>query len=410
MIGEAEKQAVQGWHELLIAHLGQAGATLVWTLISVAGAVLTLMSARYTLVLGYRGLPNGSPERQVYDSLISSLRQGGIPARLYSLLLTRFLGTMEVVLGDAGTAQFAFGMEKGAPLWTAAAFNRCLLFTAPYMMATILVIWAVSGHVGPAEAVLGLKSDSSSLQRALVAIAGVPIVTASFGRLRIHQLAFRLMQYDDETAERLVRKMRFWRVMSLICLAAMLSAFYAASSGTYVAVFIIATSQLTSTAAIRCSGVYRDSQWAWTGNFGLVSVAAAVSTAIWLSAMHVGGSVFLLAFLLLGLLGSVLWILLSVITESLGKALSLAVSTPAGIFVFIAAANVLSPLSMWHQFGPILLFIGVFSLTNLLLIGRLLVLLGHYSQEASNFKDGGHIYLDSLISSWRSVFSCCSRA
>src|SRR5207237_800604 len=51
------------------------------------------------------------------------------------------------------------------------ALNRCLLLALIYPIATILLIWAVSGHVGPAEAVLGLKPDVSGWSRSFVALA-----------------------------------------------------------------------------------------------------------------------------------------------------------------------------------------------------------------------------------------------
>jgi hypothetical protein len=50
---------------------------------------------------------------------------------------------------------------------------RCLLLALIYPIVTIFLIWAVSGHVGPAEAALGSTSDLPGWRR-----------TLSFGRLK----------------------------------------------------------------------------------------------------------------------------------------------------------------------------------------------------------------------------------
>jgi hypothetical protein len=65
----------------------------------------------------------------------------------------------------------AFGLKKPAPLWTAPALDRCLLLALIYPIATIFIIWAISGHVGPAEAALGLEPDISGWARGLAAAA-----------------------------------------------------------------------------------------------------------------------------------------------------------------------------------------------------------------------------------------------
>src|SRR5262249_34547019 len=52
----------------------------------------------------------------------------------------------------------AFERETPVPLWTAPAFDRCLSVALIYPVASILVIWLVSGDVGPAEAPLGLQA------------------------------------------------------------------------------------------------------------------------------------------------------------------------------------------------------------------------------------------------------------
>ena len=123
-------------------------------------------------LLAKGGEPEGSLERQDYDKLRASLAGGNLAARLYAKWLTAFLDQVERFFGDAGMADrtlfpHAFGFQKPAPLWTAPAFDRCLLLALIYPFATIFIIWAVSGHVGPAERALGLKPDISGWWRYL---------------------------------------------------------------------------------------------------------------------------------------------------------------------------------------------------------------------------------------------------
>ena len=105
-------------------------------------------------------------ERQDYDALRASLEGGNRAARLYAKWLTAFLDWIERFFGNSR----AFGLKKPAPLWTVPAFDRCLLLALVYPFVTIFVIWAISGHVGPAEAALGLKPDLSGWRRGLAAV------------------------------------------------------------------------------------------------------------------------------------------------------------------------------------------------------------------------------------------------
>jgi hypothetical protein len=75
----------------------------------------------------------------------------------------------------------AFGLKKPAPLWTAPAFDRCLLLALIYPIATIFVIWAISGHVGPAETALSLTPDVPGLSRAL-GVAAIGFSSFAFWR------------------------------------------------------------------------------------------------------------------------------------------------------------------------------------------------------------------------------------
>src|SRR5262245_58984143 len=99
---------------------------------------------------------------------------------MYADRLVAFLNAVDCFFGDAGMADrtlfpHAFGLRTPAPLWTAAAFDRCMLLALIYPIATILIIWAAAGHVGAAEAALQLKSGLPGCQRVL----GVAIIAAS---------------------------------------------------------------------------------------------------------------------------------------------------------------------------------------------------------------------------------------
>jgi hypothetical protein len=119
---EPGKRAAEGWQALLEAHLGSAGATLVWTLIWVAGLVLALVYARYVGVLGAGDAAEGGRERQVYDNLRASLSDGGSPTRIYGRLLTRFLDGVDQFFRDhdkahLGIVRHAFGLRGTYPLY-----------------------------------------------------------------------------------------------------------------------------------------------------------------------------------------------------------------------------------------------------------------------------------------------------
>jgi hypothetical protein len=173
---ETGKHAVEGWNAILQAHLGPAGATLVWTILWVAVAVLGLVFARYVGVLGAGGAAEGTPERDAYDDLRASLTDGGSPTRIYSRLLTRFLDGVDRFFSDhdkadLGILRHAFGLGDRYPPWTGAALDRCLLLALLYPIASVLMIWAISDHVGPAEMILGLQPDVPGWQRGTLVAA-----------------------------------------------------------------------------------------------------------------------------------------------------------------------------------------------------------------------------------------------
>jgi hypothetical protein len=134
----------------------------------------------YLGLLAQGAAPEGSLERQDYDRVRTSLAGDNLATRLYTKWLTAFLDWVERFFGDAGMADrtlfpHAFGLKKPTPLWTAPALDRCLQLAFVYPIATIFLIWTVSGHVGPAEAALRFKPDISGWARVVLAVAtGLP--------------------------------------------------------------------------------------------------------------------------------------------------------------------------------------------------------------------------------------------
>ncbi len=164
--------------------------TALGYLLAIAGAVLglwfSLLNRRYAGVLAASALPADNDERQGYLALRRSLAEGGAVALLYAVRLNRFLAAVERFFGDEGMAArslfpHAFGLRTAAPLWTAPAFDRCLLLALLYPIVTIFLIWGVSGHVGPAEASLLLPSGLALWPR-LATVGGIGFLTFAFWR------------------------------------------------------------------------------------------------------------------------------------------------------------------------------------------------------------------------------------
>lgn len=147
--------------------------TLVVVIYGICGAAGRQIYKYYLGVLAQGAKPENSIERQDYDRLRAGLKEGNLAARLYAKWLTKFLDWIERFFGDAGMAQRTplmprfLRLEKPAPLWTAPALDRCLLLALIYPIATIYLMWAMSGHVGPAEKALFIPADVAGWQRAV---------------------------------------------------------------------------------------------------------------------------------------------------------------------------------------------------------------------------------------------------
>jgi hypothetical protein len=184
-LGALVSAALGGLTWLAAGATGVVGLLLAGSLsvLSAIGApVAFIIFQRYLGVLGAGGRPKGSPARLAYEELRDSLSLGNLAGRLYSRWLSVFLDAVDRFFGDAGEADQtlfprAFGLKTPAPLWTAPAFDRCLLLALLYPIVVIVIIWAISGHVGPAEAALGLAPD---IPRWLRGFFVVVMILASF--------------------------------------------------------------------------------------------------------------------------------------------------------------------------------------------------------------------------------------
>jgi hypothetical protein len=302
---------------------GSALAALGKVSLAVCGLVLGLIYRRYLGILGANR--RVAPERQAYDRLRASLAEGNIAARLYAERLTRFLNWIDRFFGDAGMADrtlfpHAFGLRTPAPLWTAPAFQRCLVLAYLYPIFTIFVIWAVSGHVGPAEAALRLKPGLSGWNRG-VAAAGIGLFFVAWRR------------FGEQG----------WGALRWLAAAGLGAAIAIGAVGNAGAIFIMAGGIVVQRAGVFLAAgalAFYVANGVTTPPIAvaaLIAVAAAVSVValVWDEAVK---------------------------RQRLGVFLSLFL--PVMILTCFLMVEMLSPLSNWRLFSPILLFLGLLTLLN----------------------------------------------
>jgi hypothetical protein len=156
---------------------GSFGSALS-ALCSLFGAIgalsIALVYNFYFGVLGASEKRRGTPERRAYKLFRRRLSDDNSPAQIYTRWLEIALRWVERFFHDAGMADgtlfpHAFGLRRAAPLWTAPAFDRCLLIAAIYPVGTIFIFWIVSGHADSIGVAFGLEPDASVLRRIAVA-------------------------------------------------------------------------------------------------------------------------------------------------------------------------------------------------------------------------------------------------
>ncbi|MDQ6868232.1 MAG: hypothetical protein M3178_07435 [Pseudomonadota bacterium] len=335
--------------------------TAVLVVEGLCAALAPFIYKYYLGVLAQGAQPEGSDERQDYDALRASLAGGNLAARLYAKWLTASLDGIERFFGDAGMADRtlfprAFGLKKPAPLWTAPAFDRCLLLALIYPIATIFVIWAISGHVGPAEAALGLKSDISDRRRAIAAAAVGFEMFAVWWSLR-------------PSAQSPI--LAFAVVVAVLVAVTVAVAFAfggaAAGAGAFTGAVIVAAAVAVAFAGGFGGAGFVTGAVAF-GAPGAVAGAVAVAFAFGapgLSAVAFGAPGAIAIAIAVAVIVVVAVALLSDLARKYrweGAFLSLFL--PAMILACLGLVVVVAPLEEWGDAGPLLLFLGLLTLLN----------------------------------------------
>jgi hypothetical protein len=335
------------------AALGSALTALLSILGGISALAISLIYGRY---FGILGATKGSPERESYVRLRASLAKGGIAARLYADRLTRFIDAVDRFFGDAGMANrslfpHAFGLKKPAALWTPRAFDRCLFLALVYPIATIFIIWALSGHAAQAESALGLEANLSGWSRCLIAAC------AAFQGFMIWSLSRRKRQ-----------KSVAWN-------------YAAVAMDTRVAASIDAVIVVGAVAGAAALTVLFGSAGAGALAFGIAVVAAVARAGRVAGAMAVAVAIPVAIALAFGLggapqstvavaaaiaaasgLGILLLCAIAIKLEALGVFFLLFI--PAAIVACLVGVGLLLPLTTWPHIGPLLLFQGLLTLIN----------------------------------------------
>jgi hypothetical protein len=310
----------------------------------------------YLGLLAQGANPEGSIERQDYDRLRASLAGGNLAARLYSKWLTKFLDWIERFFGDPGMEDrtlfpHAFGLRKPAPLWTAPAFDRCMFLALIYPISTIFLIWTISGHVGPAEAALGLKPNLLGWWRSLIAttaaLEGFVTWTLFWGKgpksITWSYAGFPKATGAADSAD----------VVIALCAAAgaaaLTIAFGSTGAGAVAFSVAVAASVASSGRAAGAVAVAVPVPVAFGLAFGLAG--APQSTVAWVVTVACACSVGLL-------------LLCAIAIKHQALDVFLVFFIPAMIIACLAVVGLFAPLQTWRYTGPLLFFLGLLTLIN----------------------------------------------
>jgi hypothetical protein len=292
----------------------------------------------YFGVLGQGNKRRGTPERRDYDTLRDSLAGGNLVARLYVRLLSGSLDAVDRFLADAGGGQRAFGLKTPAPLWTIPAFHFCLLLALIYPIVTVVFVWAISGHVGPAEFALHLNANLAAWKRWLSAVLIGLSAFALWGAMR----------------------RRGWRRIgyTVACIGAFVAGIAIAASNVSTLTDVIFASTPTAGSAPTAQCVYSAGQQSCTSQVQLtVTHLVAVAVALLGTSIVTGVVAFT---------GALLSVLrrLGQRGEQRLHGILLLFSMIGIIVACLVAANLLSSRGLWQIAGPLLLFLGLLTLLN----------------------------------------------
>lgn len=327
--------------------LGPGLVATAAVLSAIGGVAFSHIYRRYLGVLGSGGARAGSPAREAYDSLRRSLAEGNIAARLYASRLSAFLDQVDRFFGDDKSSYtlfpHAFGLKTPAPLWTASAFDRCLLLAFFYPIATIFLVWTVSGHVGPAEEALRLQLEPSGWRRSLSAIIvfGPPV--------------FAFLMFIRASGW----KRGAWLAsIGTLLLIGVLTDIYFISSDTGLAwIGFLLISSLFIKGMVDADS--SESTYAGAGVGAIVCTAGACVVALTTTGLLSG--LLFSSTILLGL--AAVWVDRKSIQHGL-HGVFLAIFLLATVLMCLGAAKLFGPHTMWKYYGPSFLFLGLLTLIN----------------------------------------------
>jgi hypothetical protein len=317
--------------------LGAPLLTLIGVLCILVLVVLSLAALHYFGVLGAGADPLKTRTRKDYDALRQRIASGNWIAREYARRLTIFLDAVDRFFGDAGMPERslfprAFGLETPAPLWTAPAFDRCLVLALLYPIAAIFLVWAVSNHIGPAEAALRLKGTDDWRRAIGVAMIGFAVFAGW----------------------RAIQTTRWW-FLAWCCVAFAFAFALAAGAGT-AAISVAVIGAIAGFIAGARIGVFAIA--------GIVSVTAIIIGAIAVALVGASASTNTIA---VGItISGATFLGVAIVTSNKYEWQGIFMSL-FFLLMFLAcltSALLLSSLPGWHDSGPLLLFLGLLTLLN----------------------------------------------
>jgi hypothetical protein len=136
-------------------------------------AIGFLLFQRYSEILSYGFDKPGSYRFRLYNRFRAILSEGGLFRWNFFHGMKSFLQTLERFFLDGNKTSSAlsrrtFGLEEPFPLWTAPAFDRCLLIAAIYPLTSMIFFWSVTGQVDQAQRVLKLPGKLEPWQQGFI--------------------------------------------------------------------------------------------------------------------------------------------------------------------------------------------------------------------------------------------------
>ena len=106
-----------------------------------------------------------SPEGIRLAQLRADLEEGGKADIVYRRWLEACLHKLEKFFGErsAPAKNSPLFLREYHPIWTEPGLDRCFYLALVYPVMTILIVWTLSGHVGPAEVALQLPAGADSI-------------------------------------------------------------------------------------------------------------------------------------------------------------------------------------------------------------------------------------------------------